>query len=53
MAAVIGGVYRLIDIGNTAVNVLGDMVATRVVAASGGWTADRGTQARNDFQDRF
>lgn len=54
MAAVIGGVYRLIDIGNTTVNVLGDMVGTRIVAASGGWTADREkTQAGNDFQGRF
>src|SRR3546814_13165801 len=33
IAAVVGGVYRVIDIGNTTVNMLGDMVGTQVVAA--------------------
>ena len=33
---IIGGVYRLIDIGNTTVNVLGDMVGTKIVAKAGG-----------------
>lgn len=33
IAAVAGGVYRVIDIGNTTVNMLGDMVGTQLVAA--------------------
>lgn len=33
IAAVVGGVYRVIDIGNTTVNMLGDMVGTQLVAA--------------------
>lgn len=32
IAAVVGGIYRLIDIGNTTVNVLGDIVGTQIVA---------------------
>lgn len=36
IAAIIGGIYRLLDIGNTTVNVLGDMVGTQIVAASRG-----------------
>lgn len=33
IAAVIGGVYRLIDISNTSVNMLADMVGTQIVAS--------------------
>jgi Na+/H+-dicarboxylate symporter len=32
MAAVVGGIYRLIDMGNTTVNVMGDMVCTALVS---------------------
>ena len=32
IVAVIGGIYRLIDMGNTTVNCMGDMVATSVVS---------------------
>ena len=32
LAAVVGGVYRLVDMGNTTVNVMGDMVGTALVA---------------------
>lgn len=32
IAAMVGGVYRVIDIGNTTVNMLGDMVGTQLVA---------------------
>ncbi|GMV06868.1 MAG: glutamate symporter [Gemmatimonadota bacterium] len=34
MAAIVGGIYRLVDMGNTTVNVMGDMVGTVLVAAS-------------------
>ena len=31
-AAIVGGIYRLVDMGNTTVNVMGDMVGTSLVA---------------------
>jgi len=34
LAAIVGGIYRLVDMGNTTVNVMGDMVGTILVAAS-------------------
>ena len=34
VAAIVGGIYRLVDIGNTTVNIMGDMVATSLVARS-------------------
>lgn len=32
IVAIVGGIYRLIDMGNTTVNCMGDMVATTIVA---------------------
>lgn len=32
IAAVVGGVYRLVDMGNTTLNVMGDIVGARIVA---------------------
>lgn len=34
IAAIVGGIYRLVDIGNTTINVMGDMVGTSLVAHS-------------------
>ncbi|MDX1494270.1 MAG: cation:dicarboxylase symporter family transporter [Longimicrobiales bacterium] len=34
VAAIVGGIYRLVDMGNTTVNVMGDMVGTSWVATS-------------------
>ena len=34
VAAMVGGIYRLVDMGNTTVNVMGDMVGTSLVAYS-------------------
>lgn len=34
LAAIVGGIYRLIDMGITTVNVMGNMVGTMLVAAS-------------------
>lgn len=34
VAAIVGGIYRLVDMGNTTVNVMGDMVGTALVAQS-------------------
>ncbi len=34
IAAIVGGIYRLIDMGNTTVNCMGDMVGTVIVADS-------------------
>jgi Na+/H+-dicarboxylate symporter len=34
VAAIVGGIYRLVDMGNTTVNVMGDMVGTCLVAES-------------------
>jgi len=35
-AAIVGGIYRLIDMGSTTINVMGDMVGTAIVARSEG-----------------
>jgi len=41
IVAVIGGIYRLIDMGNTTVNCMGDMVATSVISKlEKEWTPD-------------
>jgi Na+/H+-dicarboxylate symporter len=34
IAAIVGGIYRLVDMGNTTINVMGDMVGTALVAHS-------------------
>lgn len=34
LAAIVGGIYRLVDMGNTTVNVMGDMVGTVLVTHS-------------------
>ena len=34
IAAIVGGIYRLVDMGNTTVNIMGDMVGTSLVAQS-------------------
>jgi Na+/H+-dicarboxylate symporter len=34
VAAIVGGIYRLVDMGNTTVNVMGDLVGTSLVAQS-------------------
>lgn len=34
VAAIVGGIYRLVDMGNTTVNVMGDLVGTSLVARS-------------------
>jgi len=34
VAAIVGGVYRLVDVGNTTINVMGDLVGTALVAHS-------------------
>jgi Na+/H+-dicarboxylate symporter len=34
VAAIVGGIYRLVDMGNTTVNVMGDVVGAAIVAAS-------------------
>ena len=34
VAAIVGGIYRLVDMGNTTVNVMGDMVGTSIVSFS-------------------
>jgi Na+/H+-dicarboxylate symporter len=34
VAAIVGGIYRLVDMGNTTVNVMGDMVGTAIVSHS-------------------
>ena len=36
VAAIVGGIYRLVDMGNTTVNVMGDLVGTALVARSEG-----------------
>ena len=36
IAAIVGGIYRLIDMGNTTTNCMGDMVGTTIVAYSEG-----------------
>lgn len=37
IAGIVIGVYRLIDMGNTTINVTGDMVATTFIARTEGW----------------
>ncbi len=32
IAAIVGGIYRLVDIGNTTVNIMGDMVGTAILS---------------------
>ena len=44
LAAIVGGIYRLVDMGNTTVNVMGDMVGTVLVAHS---ERDRTAQETN------
>ncbi len=34
IAAIVGGIYRLIDMGSTTINVMGDLVGTSIVASS-------------------
>ena len=34
VAAIVGGIYRLVDMGNTTINVMGDLVGTALVAHS-------------------
>ena len=34
IAAIVGGIYRLVDMGNTTINVMGDLVGTAIVARS-------------------
>ena len=34
IAAIVGGIYRLVDMGNTTINVMGDMVGTSIVSHS-------------------
>ena len=34
IAAIVGGIYRLIDMGSTTINCMGDMVGTIIVAHS-------------------
>ncbi|HCW78221.1 MAG TPA: hypothetical protein DG084_03825, partial [Gemmatimonadetes bacterium] len=34
VAAIVGGIYRLVDMGNTTVNVMGDLVGTCLVVRS-------------------
>ena len=36
IAAMVGGIYRLIDMGSTTINCMGDMVGTVLVAKSEG-----------------
>ena len=36
IAAIVGGIYRLVDMGNTTINVMGDMVGTCIVSHSEG-----------------
>lgn len=32
LAAIVGGIYRLVDMGNTTINVMGDLAGTAIVA---------------------
>jgi Na+/H+-dicarboxylate symporter len=34
VAAIVGGIYQLIDMGSTTINCMGDMVGTTIVAHS-------------------
>jgi Na+/H+-dicarboxylate symporter len=42
VAAIVGGIYRLIDVGNTTINCMGDVVGTILVARSEGWRPGEG-----------
>jgi Na+/H+-dicarboxylate symporter len=48
LAAVVGGIYRLVDMGNTMVNVMGDLVGTALLAPSwrGGERSGRDADGR-------
>jgi Na+/H+-dicarboxylate symporter len=44
LAGIVGGIYRLVDMGNTTVNVMGNMVGSILVAqfgGAGGWSSSR------------
>jgi Na+/H+-dicarboxylate symporter len=49
LAAIVGGIYRLVDMGNTTVNVMGDLVGTAIVThwegAAAGESAPPGARA--------
>jgi Na+/H+-dicarboxylate symporter len=45
VAAIVGGIYRLVDMGNTTINVMGDMVGTSLVAESETRRAASGSSA--------
>ncbi len=40
IAAIVGGVYRLIDMGNTTVNMMGDVVGTVIIAKTEGFSPE-------------
>jgi len=42
IAAIVGGIYRLIDMGSTTINCMGDMVGTSIVAQSEEKAVQRG-----------
>jgi Na+/H+-dicarboxylate symporter len=42
VAAIVGGIYRLVDMGNTTINVMGDMVGTTLLAHSEGRRSPKG-----------
>jgi Na+/H+-dicarboxylate symporter len=42
VAAIVGGIYRLIDVGNTTVNCMGDVVGTILVSRSEGLSNPNG-----------
>lgn len=44
LAAIVGGIYRLVDMGNTTVNVMGDLVGTAIVARWEGRVADQAAE---------
>ena len=43
IAAIVGGIYRLIDMGSTTINVMGDMVGTTIIARSEANRLETGT----------
>ena len=45
VAAIVGGIYRLVDMGNTTINVMGDLVGTTIVARSEEGRSDPGLSA--------
>lgn len=44
IAVIVGGIYRLIDMGSTTINVMGDVVGTAIVARSEGHVLRFGDQ---------